>query len=107
MCMKKLYLLLLTGCCFFYGSFAQTLINPATGGGFELGNTFALNGWTVVNSSGNTWVAGSATVYNGANSAYISNDGGSTNSYDNTTTHISHFYQDVTIPGGVTNVTLS
>ncbi|HEY5122280.1 MAG TPA: hypothetical protein VIK14_00945, partial [Ignavibacteria bacterium] len=32
-----------------------TLIDPIGNGGFELGGTFAANGWTVVNSTTNTW----------------------------------------------------
>jgi len=53
--MKKFYLLLFSSFSFLCGSFAQTLIDPVTGGGFDAGNTFALNGWTVVNSSVNKW----------------------------------------------------
>jgi hypothetical protein len=37
-----------------YTSLAQTLlINPAAEGGFENGNTFAANGWSVANSANN------------------------------------------------------
>ena len=37
---------------------AQTtvLIDPAGAGGFELGNTFAANGWSVSNSANNPWI---------------------------------------------------
>ena len=42
------------------------------------------------------------------NSAYISSDGNAANyNYDNTAAHISHFYQQVTIPVNATNVLLS
>ncbi|HVX00536.1 MAG TPA: hypothetical protein VHA52_08905, partial [Candidatus Babeliaceae bacterium] len=108
--MKKLYSLLL---CFglLQYSIAQTLINPVTGGGFDAGNTFAANGWSVVNSSGNEWVVGTAAdpaPPSPPNTAYISIDGNPANySYDNTTTHISHFYQKVTIPANAYNVVLS
>ena len=34
----------------FLGSAQTVLINPAAEGGFELGSTFAANGWTVVNT---------------------------------------------------------
>ena len=103
--MKKFYFLLLSCLYFFQGSFAQTLIDPVTGGGFDAGNTFPLNGWTVVNSSANKWVVGSTTFNSAPNSAYISSDGNVSNySYDNTTAHISHFYQQVTIPVRAINV---
>lgn len=42
--------LILSLFCFSGSLFSQTtLINPATDGGFNLGNTFAANGWTVAN----------------------------------------------------------
>ena len=44
-----------------FNSFAQTLlINPALEGGFENGNTFAANGWSVSNFDGNPWIVGEA-----------------------------------------------
>ena len=57
---------------------AQTiLINPAAEGGFENGTTFAANGWTLVNGTGNTWQCGNAApAYTGSRGAFISNDGG-------------------------------
>ncbi len=108
--MKKLYFLI---ACFgiWHYSFAQTLINPITGGGFDLGNTFAANGWNFVNSSANKWVVGTAASAfppSAPNTAYVSVDGNTANySYDNTATHISHFYQQVTIPPNAINVVLS
>jgi len=106
--MNKLYLLIGCLCGFLQPAWAQTLINPITGGGFDAGNTFALNGWTVVNSSANKWVVGTTTFNSAPNSAYVSVDGNPANySYDNTTAHISHFYQQVTIPINATNVNLS
>ena len=107
--MRKFYLLFLSGLFFLPGTFAQTLINPNTDGGFESGGTFAANNWNVVNSltGTNLWEVGTATAKNGANSAYISNDNGTTNAYDNNTAGISHFYRDVVIPAGATNLTLS
>jgi hypothetical protein len=112
--MKKFYLLILVGLCFASGSSAQTLIDPNTGGGFDVGNTFAANGWTVVNSSKNKWVVGTTTYKSAPNSAYISKDSIASPGlydfdydYDNTTTHISHFYQQVTIPANVSSATLS
>ena len=46
-----------------FESHAQTtIINPAAEGGFNLGNTFAANGWTVANQGTNPskWVVGNA-----------------------------------------------
>ena len=67
---------------FSFSSFAQTtLVNGTQGGGFELGTTFAANGWTVVNPSTDTWQVGSLTspgVSNGTRSAYVSADNGTT-----------------------------
>ena len=106
--MKKFYSTLLCSLCFFCGSFAQTLIDPIQGGGFDLGNTFALNGWTVVNSTANKWVVGSTTFNSPPNSAYISSDGSVANyNYNDATAHISHFYQKVTFPANATNIVLS
>ena len=48
---------------FVIGVQAQTtIINPATDGGFNSGNTFAANGWTVANQGVNPskWVIGTA-----------------------------------------------
>ncbi len=87
-----------------------TLINPATGGGFESGATFAANGWTEVQVGGgaaNKWFVGTATTFAGTRSAYISNNGGTGNVYNNAQPRIQHFYQDVTFPAGEPYVTLS
>jgi hypothetical protein len=92
-----------------FGSYGQSDISPFVGGAFDDGNTFAANGWTVVNSPGkNKWVIGSETYFSAPNSAYISVDGNPANySYDSATAHISHFYQLVTIPANAFNVVLS
>ena len=85
-------------CSITYGQ--TVLINPSLEGGFEAGATFAANGWTVSNSANNPWVVG--TAVNAApivgNSAYISNDGGTTNAYTNTAACVNYFYRDVTVP---------
>jgi hypothetical protein len=90
-------------------SIAQTvLINPSLEGGFELGATFADNGWTVVNGAVvNQWNIGTVPVGFTNNSAYISNDLGVTNAYANTSTSVSHFYRDVTFPAGEVAMQLS
>jgi hypothetical protein len=82
------------------------LIDPNGAGGFELGSTFAANGWTAVNAV-NAWSVGTATFATGANSAYISNTAGATYAYSNTTAAVSHFYRDVTVPAGQGKITLT
>lgn len=91
-------------------TFGQTqLINPNLEGGFEVGPTFAANGWTVSNSANNPWVVGTAvnTAPIGGNSAYVSNDGGTTNAYTNTAACVNYFYRDVTVPAGESKIKLS
>jgi hypothetical protein len=90
-------------------SLAQTVIISPTGdGGFENGATFAANGWSVDNGSApNQWFVGSVPVDFATNAAYISNDGGITNAYSNTAPSVVHFWRDITLPAGETEVTLS
>ncbi|MCL9805798.1 T9SS type A sorting domain-containing protein [Flavobacterium amniphilum] len=62
---KLLYsvFLILSLFCFSGSLFSQTtLINPLTNGGFNLGNTFAANGWTVANEGTGPikWTVGTA-----------------------------------------------
>jgi hypothetical protein len=86
-----------------------TLISPTGDGGFENGSTFAANGWTVVNSSTDSWVLDAVpAASNGARCAYIS----STPSTTATWTYsqfsvVQHMYYDVTIPANQSVVTLS
>jgi hypothetical protein len=87
---------------------AQTLINPAQEGGFQVGTTFASNGWTVANGARNTrWFVGTAATGFTDRSAYISNNGGANNQYTNDSASVVHFYRDVTFPAGVSTFTLS
>jgi len=89
---------------------AQTvLIDPAGAGGFELGATFASNGWTESSGSNNPWELGTAiaTAPFSNRSAYISLDGGATTSYSIVNPAISYFYRDITVPAGQTKITLS
>ncbi|TAE75684.1 MAG: DUF1573 domain-containing protein [Bacteroidetes bacterium] len=90
---------------------AQTLINPATDGGFEVGPTFTDNGWTVVNGAAvNTWNLGNVPtggIVTGNRCAYISNNGGAAHAYDNTSASVVHIYKDITFPAGQTNMNLS
>lgn len=91
---------------------AQTLIvNPHTDGGFEMGNTFAANGWTLLNnaSGGNNWFLSTSTLTTGVHSfaptdsrvAYISQSAnGASWTYDITDYSTTHIYKNVTFPAG-------
>jgi hypothetical protein len=111
--MKKLYaLLLLAGGAFSLPVLGQstTLINPSAEGGFELGTTFAANGWTDVqqgNNSANKWYVGSVVVNSGTRGAYISNDNNVTNAYTVNDARVQHFYRDITFPAGQSQITLT
>ena len=79
-----------------------TIIDPTTNGGFEIGPTFAVNGWSNNSSQTNQWVCntGATAGFGGINAAYISNNPISAtppHQYTNTTTSTSHIYRDVTI----------
>jgi len=78
-----------------------TLISPTGDGGFDNGTTFTANGWTLVNHSAttnNNWYVGAVPVSAaGTNAAYVSNDGGTTWAYSNSTASTAHFYRDVTV----------
>lgn len=64
-------------------------------------------GWNIVNGSEtNQWTLGTATNNGGTRSMYVSNDGGASNNYVNTTS-VTHFYRDVTFPAGQTCINLS
>jgi hypothetical protein len=94
----------------FCGLQAQTtIIDPAQEGGFNLGNTFASNGWSVSNGPNNPWVIGNAvtTAPIAGNSAYISNTGGATHNYDLTKNAENFFWRDVTVPAGETRIKLT
>lgn len=93
-------------------SYAQTIISSTGDGGFETAGTLAGNNWTVANHGGgvrNRWFTGNPTDVGatGSRAAYISSDGGANYGYNNGRTSVSHFYRDVTIPAGVSQVTLS
>jgi hypothetical protein len=108
----KLTLQLLTGLCMLLTiqqlSAQTTLIDPAGDGGFENGSSFSSNGWTEVNGSApNIWVVGTAATGFSGNTAYVSNDNGTTNAYNINAGSLVHFYRDVTFPAGETQITLS
>ncbi len=105
---KKLkHLLLFLALC--SGFFAQaqfttvTALDPTQAGGFELGSTFAANGWqTVTNGGGHDFLIGNAMgVQGGSNAAYIP-------AFTSLgTAVITHFYRDVVIPANAGQVLLS
>jgi len=94
---------------------AATLIDPATGGGFETGADFSSNGWTVVNGAAtatqNQWYLGTATTagVGSGNLAYITNNSanGAYAYTNNAPMHIVHFYKDVVFPANETQISLS
>ncbi len=91
----------------FNGIGQTVLINGAAEGGFELGATPSLNGWTTVNPATDSWVVGAAPVSaTGSNCGYISADGGTTWGYSQLST-FSHMYRDITIPANESKVTLT
>ena len=68
---------------------------------------FTNNDFTFVNgASPNKWVWGSA-AGNPANSIYVSNDNGVSNTYTTTSATTIHAYNDFLIPAGTVNATLS
>lgn len=103
------YLLLICGLIMAENVWAQTtLISPTGDGGFENGTNFAANGWTAINHTTNTWSVGTvSTAFAGSNAAFVSNNGGTTWAYTTTSIQTSHFYRDITVPAGETNISLS
>lgn len=88
--------------------YTQTALIPASDGGFENATaTFTANNWTVVNDNNNKWYIGTAVKYAGTNGAYIDNYNGSTNKYTTSNDNTSHFYRDIVIPSGATNLSLT
>ncbi len=91
-----------------FGTNAQTtIINPTTVGGFEAGATFLANGWTATAGT-NKWInnTGATAGFTGARCAYINNTATNHN-YAIGTASVSHFYRNITIPAGETNIALS
>ncbi len=80
----------------------NTYINPTADGGFENGSTFALNNWTVLNGTYNQWLIGTAAgAQDGTNAAYVG-----TGFVGTANASVNHFYRDVVIPSGATNISL-
>ncbi|MCU0437162.1 MAG: T9SS type A sorting domain-containing protein [Raineya sp.] len=111
--MKKIVFFFLIAFLLNLTSYSQTIISSSGDGGFETAGTLNGNGWTVANDGGggsrNRWFVGNPTGVGatGSRAAYISSDGGATYGYNNGRASISHFYRDVVIPAGVSQVTLS
>ena len=63
-----------------------------------------IGSWTAVDdpASVNQWEVGTATAESGTQSAYVSDDGGTTNTYTTNDAAVSHLWIDVAIGGGVT-----
>lgn len=90
--------------------FSQTvLIDSLQEGGFSLGNTFELNGWTPINTNGvNKWYVGNVPPGFNGNCAYISNNSGASWGYHPTSSNFTaHFYRDIVLPQGVNYMELS
>ncbi|MFI5148555.1 MAG: T9SS type A sorting domain-containing protein [Bacteroidia bacterium] len=110
--MRKIYSLVITFLIVsatFMNAQTTTIVNPAAGGGFESGTTFAANGWTVCNGGGSAanWNVGTGSAPQaGARCAFVGLTT-STNDYDHSTSDDIHFYQNVTIPAGQATITLS
>ncbi|HOZ41877.1 MAG TPA: hypothetical protein PLL25_13795, partial [Flavobacteriales bacterium] len=81
---------------------------PAADGGFESGtSTFASNGWqTALPAANREWRVGTppGSVAPGTKAAYV---GAAANFNGANTAQVGHFYRDVVIPAGATNVSLS
>lgn len=91
-----------TGCAIWSfttgATFTGSQTNPPISDGFE-----GCLDWTIVNGAQvNKWERGNATNNGGANCMYISNNGGTTNTYTVGTASNVHFYKDISLPVGMT-----
>lgn len=109
MFMRRIILSLVV-CCLSVVAFGQTVtvLDPTGNGGFEAGtSTFAANGWSTAQSGvARVWQVGTAAgASSGTKAAYI----GTASLYGSNaaSSGIHHFYRDITIPAGATNVLLS
>src|SRR6185436_9930860 len=91
-----------------YAKAQTTLISPTGDGGFETGNSFALNGWTaVIAGQTNQWFCGNgATGFTGTRCAYVGT-GSNNNNYNANAASVVHFYRDIVFPAGQQYITLS
>lgn len=98
---------------------AQTILVDGTGdGSFEGGtgcaaNTYAVNGWTIVNDNQtNRWAVNTgAGATHGSRAIYITNNCGANpppHQYTTSSaTSVVHFYRDITVPAGEPYLTIS
>lgn len=107
--MKKIQALALA-CSISVAATAQiNAINPLIEGGFEVGTTFAANGWTEINpfTPDNKWVLNNAApAYNGTRGAHVSNDNTAW-AYTTTAARTCHFMRDIPVPAGAASINLS
>ena len=88
------------------GVWGQVSLITASDGGFENATSaFSNNGWTAVGSSLRTWRVGTFGGYaSGTKAAYW----GTTTAYGGSASSaVGHFYRDIAIPAGATNVYLN
>lgn len=105
--MKKTFLIFIAFLFILLGKGQTILVSPSGDGGFENGSTIASNGWTVVSNATNYWDAGVLSMpHSGTQGAYVTRNGSAYN-YRLNSSSTSHFYRDVVIPNGATNITLS
>lgn len=106
--MRKIYATLAAVCLALLTFSQTTIISPAGDGGFETGADFTSNGWTVVNGSVvNQWQLGTVPAGFTNNVAFVSNNAGAAWAYTNSSISVCHFYRDITVPAGETDITLS
>ncbi len=70
--------------------------------GFEGATTFV-----TAQSATNFWFIGAATASSGSNSAYITNDAGATNNYNNVSVQTNHIYAPFSVPVGESAIVLN
>lgn len=96
---------------------AQTILVNGTGdGSFEggtgcTGNSYTVNGWTIVNGTQtNRWAVNTgAGATHGSRAIYITNNctGTPSHQYTITSSSVVHFYRDITVPAGEPYLTIS
>jgi hypothetical protein len=90
-----------------------TVINPATDGGFEVGATFATNGWraTTTGTNRNQWACqtGATAGFAGTRCAYVAqnNTAAVAHTYNLALTRSTHLIKDISFPTGETIITLN
>ena len=87
---------------------SSLLLDPNGAGGFELGSSFADNGWAVSNGANNPWTMGyvNAPLPFAGNSAYISSDF-LVPGYSNTASASNFFWRDITVSSGEERVNVT